>query len=58
MFIGLCRRKLNKGKLDQINSELAQSYTLITGVLIELHLYFGVNWISFSLVFNFGSNQV
>jgi hypothetical protein len=25
MFIGFCRRKLNKGKLDQINSELAQS---------------------------------
>jgi len=24
MFIGFCRRKLNKGKLDQINSELAQ----------------------------------
>jgi hypothetical protein len=23
-FIGFCRRKLNKGKLDQINSELAQ----------------------------------
>jgi len=24
MFIGFCRRKLNKRKLDQINSELAQ----------------------------------
>jgi hypothetical protein len=24
MFIGFCRRKLNKGKLDEINSELAQ----------------------------------
>jgi Zn-finger protein len=24
MFIGLCRRKLNKEKLNQINSELAQ----------------------------------
>jgi hypothetical protein len=23
-FIGFCRRKPNKGKLDQINSELAQ----------------------------------
>jgi len=25
-FIGFCRRKLNKGKLDQINSELAQMW--------------------------------
>jgi hypothetical protein len=24
IFIGFCRRKLNKGKLDQINSELSQ----------------------------------
>jgi hypothetical protein len=26
MFIGFCRRKLNKGTLDQINSELAQKF--------------------------------
>jgi hypothetical protein len=24
MFIGFCRKKLNREKLDQINSELAQ----------------------------------
>jgi len=47
-FIGFCHRKLNKEKLDQINSEWAQIP----------HINFGVNWISFALVFNFGSNQV
>jgi hypothetical protein len=26
MFIGFCRRKLNKGTLDQINLELAQKF--------------------------------
>jgi hypothetical protein len=57
-FIRFCCRKLNKRKLDQINSELAQIYTLITGVLIAPHIKFGVNWISFAWGLKFGSNQV
>jgi len=28
------------------------------GVLITPNINFGVNWMSFALVFNFGSNQV
>ena len=57
-FIGFCCRKLNKVKLDQINLELVQSWCSDYWVLIAPHIKFGVNCISFALVFNFGSNEV
>jgi len=43
-LICFCCRKLNKGKLDQINSELAQIQYSDYWVLIKLDINFGIHW--------------